>query len=412
MRGDMKLFPEIARSNFTAGQNGGMGGQSSATFEIYGYDFEDTDKVAQELAAKFKESDLFTQVTISRNDYLPEYQVEFDREKLAMHGLNLSTAATYIRNRYNGAMASYFREDGDEYDIKVRYEIEARQTLEDIENIIVYNNQGRPVRIKELGKVVQSSSPPTIERKDRERIVTVDGVLAAGAVLSDGVEYGKRAIEEIEIPSGIAVQVAGSYEDQQDSNKDLGQLAVIILVLVFIVMASQFESLTYPFILMFSVLFALSGVLIGLFITGSNLNIMSLLGGIMLIGMVVKNGIVLIDYIMLLRERGLGIIASCVAAAKSRLRPVLMTTCTTILGMIPMSISTGVGAEMWRPLGVAVIGGLTISTIMTLTYTPVMFCIFGGTGIKRKRKELKAKRELLAYWNEHKNEEMLISAKK
>ena len=407
MRADMKKFPEIARSNFTAGQQGGMGGQSSATFEIYGYNFAETDKVAKDLSDKLKESDLFTQVTISRNDYLPEYQVVFDREKLAMHGLNLSTAATYIRNRYNGALSSYFREDGDEYDIKVRYEVEARQSIEDIENIVVYNNQGTPIRIKEVGKVVQTASPPTIERKDRERIVTVDGVLAAGAALSEGVEYGNKAIETLEIPSGIAVQVAGSYEDQQDSNRDLGVLAVIILVLVFIVMASQFESLTYPFILMFSVLFALSGVLIGLYITKSTLSIMSLLGAIMLIGMVVKNGIVLIDYIMLLRERGLGIIASCVAAAKSRLRPVLMTTCTTILGMIPMSVSTGVGAEMWRPLGIAVIGGLTVSTIMTLIYVPAMYCVFAGNGVKVRRRNLRKQRELEIYWKEHKHEEQL-----
>ncbi len=407
MRADVKKFPEIVKSNITTGQGGGMGGQSSATFEIYGYDFAETDKVAQELADRLRTTDLFTQVTISRSDYLPEYQVEFDREKLAMHGLNLSTAATYIRNRYNGALSTYFREDGDEYDVKVRYDIESRQTLEDIENIIVYNNQGKPVRIKELGKVVQSDSPPTIERKDRERIVTVDGVLAAGAALSDGVAFGENAIENMEIPSGIAVEVAGSYEDQQDSNRDLGQLAIIILVLVFIVMASQFESLTYPFILMFSVLFALSGVLLGLFITGSNLNIMSMLGGIMLIGMVVKNGIVLIDYIMLLRERGLGIIQACIGAAKSRLRPVLMTTCTTILGMVPMAVSQGVGAEMWRPLGVAVIGGLTISTIMTLIYVPAMYCLFAGNGIKVRRRNLKKKRELDAYWKEHKNEEQL-----
>ena len=209
----------------------------------------------------------------------------------------------------------------------------------------------------------------------------------------------------------ISVQVAGSYEDQQESNRDLGQLAIIILVLVFIVMASQFESLTYPFILMFSVLFALSGVLFALFLTGSNLNIMSMLGAIMLIGMVVKNGIVLIDYIMLLRERGYGIIASCVGAAKSRLRPVLMTTCTTILGMVPMAISTGVGAEMWRPLGISVIGGLTISTIMTLIYVPAMYGVFAAIGVKRKRKNIRKQRELNEYWKLHKDEEQLKKKK-
>ncbi len=406
MRADVKMYPEIARSNISSGQQG-MGGQSAATFEIYGHDFNETDKIAKELADKLRSNEMFTQVIISRSDYQPEYQVEFDREKLAMHGLNLSTAATYLRNRYNGSLATYFREDGDEYDVKVRYEPESRTSIEAIENIVIYSSTGKPVRIKELGKVVQKDTPPTIERKDRERIVTVDGVLAADAVLSDGVAYGESVIDKMEIPSGIAVQVAGSYEDQQDSNRDLGQLGLIILILVFIVMASQFESLTYPFILMFSVLFALSGVLIGLFVTGSNLNIMSMLGGIMLIGMVVKNGIVLIDYIMLLRERGLGIIQACVGAAKSRLRPVLMTTCTTILGMVPMAVSQGVGAEMWRPLGVAVIGGLLVSTIMTLIYVPAMYCVFAGVGIKNRRRNLKKQRELAAYWSEHKHEEQL-----
>ena len=405
MRRDMKQFPEIAKYDVTSGQSG-MGGQSMATFEIYGYDFATTDMMAKELADSLRNCEYITQVNISRSDYLPQYRVEFDRKKLAMHGLNLSTAATFIRNRYNGALATYFREDGDEYDVKVRYNPESRQTIEDIENIKLQGKNG-VISIKEVGKVVMNDMPPTIERKDRERIVSVNAVMAAGAALSDGVEYGQKVIDNMEIPAGIAIQVAGSYEDQMDSNRDLGQLAIIILVLVFIVMASQFESLTYPFILMFSVVFALSGVLLGLFVTGSNLNIMSMLGGIMLIGMVVKNGIVLIDYIMLLRERGLGIIAACVGAAKSRLRPVLMTTCTTILGMVPMATSHGVGAEMWRPLGIAVIGGLTISTIMTMIYVPAMYSIFAAIGVKRKRRNIRKQRELNAYWKEHKNEEQL-----
>lgn len=411
MRADVKQFPEIAKSNISTGQGGGMGGQSMATFEIYGYDFNETDRIAKELANELKKSDLITQVNISRGDYQPQYRVEFDRKKLAMHGLNLSTAATYIRNRYNGALATYYREDGDEYDVKVRYNPEARQSIEDIENIKL-NGKNGPVSLKEVGKVVMNEMPPTIERKDRERIVTVDAVMAAGAALSDGVNYGQGIIDRMEIPSGIAIQVAGSYEDQMESNRDLGQLAIIILVLVFIVMASQFESLTYPFILMFSVVFALSGVLLGLFVTNSNLNIMSMLGGIMLIGMVVKNGIVLIDYIMLLRERGLGIIAACVGAAKSRLRPVLMTTCTTILGMVPMATSQGVGAEMWRPLGIAVIGGLIVSTIMTMIYVPAMYSIFAAIGVKRKRRSIKKQRELNEYWKEHKHEEQLKGKEK
>ena len=413
MRADIKLIPEIVRSNvLLGGGNGGMGGQSSATFEIYGYDFTVTDRLAKELSEKLSKSPYISQVNISRSDYQPEYQVEFDREKLSLHGLDLSTAATYMRNRYNGALATYFREDGDEYDVKVRYEPTSRTSIEDIENIVIYSGNGTPVRIKELGKVVQREMPPSIDRKDRERIVKVDAVIANGAALSDGVNYGMQIIDGMEIPSGYNIDIAGSYEDQQESNADMGVLALLIIVLVFIVMAAQFESLTYPFIIMFSVPFALSGVLLGLFVTGANMNIMSILGAIMLIGIVVKNGIVLIDYTMLLRERGLGIIPATVRAARSRLRPILMTTLTTILGMVPLAISQGVGSEMWKPLGIAVIGGLTVSTVLTLTYTPVMYCIFGSNGIKRRRKKLRKQRELEAYWKEHKSEEMLIHAKK
>ena len=413
MRADIRLMPEIARSRVTLGGNGGMGGESKASFEIYGHDFAITDSLAAELKRRLSNNlDLISQINISRGAYQPEYQVEFDREKLAMHGLNLSTAATFLRNRYNGALATYFREDGDEYDVKVRYDIDYRTSIADIENIVLYSSTGAPVRIKEVGKVVQRETPPTIERKDRSRIVTVDAVMAAGAALSDGVSFALAEIEKMDIPSGYTIQVAGSYEDQQESNADMGVLAVLIIILVFIVMAAQFESLTYPFIIMFSVPFALTGVLLALYITGTTMNIMSILGAIMLIGIVVKNGIVLIDYTMLLRGRGLGIIPATVRAARSRLRPILMTTLTTILGMVPLATSQGVGAEMWRPLGVAVIGGLTISTIMTLVYTPVMYCIFGSNGIKRNRKKLRAQRELEQYWNEHKSEEMLINAKK
>ena len=192
-----------------------------------------------------------------------------------------------------------------------------------------------------------------------------------------------------------------------ESNKDLGTLAILILILVFIVMAAQFESLTYPFIIILSVPFGVSGILLALALTGTTMNVMSILGAVMLIGIVVKNGIVLIDYTMLLRERGLGLIQASVRAGKSRLRPVLMTTLTTILGMVPMAVSQGVGAEMWRPLGVSVIGGLTISTIMTLVYVPVMYCIFGGNGIVRKRRIIREQRELNAYWKENKDVEML-----
>ena len=276
-----------------------------------------------------------------------------------------STSTARNWPRINGATASQFREEGEEYDIKVMYAPEYRTSIEDIENIMVYNAQGKGVRIKELGTVVERFSPPTIERKDRERINTVSAILS-GAAMSDVVAEAQKKIDQMSIPSGISIQLSGSYEDQQDSFSDLFMLMYLIVILVFIVMAAQFESLTYPFIIMFSLPFAFSGVFLALWLSGNTLNVMSLIGAIMLIGIVVKNGIVLIDYISLNRERGMGIREAVVKGGHSRLRPVIMTTLTTILGMVPMAVGTGQGSEMWRPMGTAVIGGLTVSTILTL----------------------------------------------
>ena len=403
MREDLKMYPEIDEGMILlGGGSSGMGGQSTADFEVYGYDFSVTDRIASELKRELSKVEGVREVNISREDYQPEYQIDFDREKLALHGLNLSTAATYLRNRVNGALASYYREDGDEYDIKVRYAPEYRTKVEDLENILIYTPAGKGVRVKDLGKVVERSNPPTIERKDRERIVTVSAVIS-GAPLGDVVAAGEAIIDQMDIPAGISVQISGSYEDQQESFADLATVGILIIVLVFIVMAAQFESMTYPFIIMFSIPFAFSGILMALAITGTTLNVMSMLGGIMLIGIVVKNGIVLIDYTMLCRERGMSALRAAVVAGRSRLRPVLMTTCTTILGMVPMAISQGEGSEMWRPLGVSVIGGLTISTILTLILVPVLYCAFAGTGIKRTRKAMKTQRELNAYYQSHKD---------
>ncbi len=409
MRADLKAIPELAKYQVNlGGRSGGMGGQNTATFEIYGYDMDNTGRVADELAADLRENSIVTEVYVSRSDYQPEIVVDFDREKLATQNLGMNTAANYVRNLIYGSQMSYFREDGEEYDIKVRYEPTARVSVEDIENMMIPNGLGSNVRLRDVAKIYESAIPPTIERKDRQRYVTVSAVLADGHALSEGVELGRKYYENMDLPQGVTVQVSGSYEDQMDANRDLSQLAIIIILLVFVVMAAQFESLTYPFIIMMAVPLGASGIILALAFTHTNLNIMSMLGAVMLIGIVVKNGIVLIDYTQLQRERGYGYIYSAVTAARSRLRPILMTALTTILGMFPMALSHGVGAEMWRPMAVSIIGGLVASTVMTLIYVPSMFCIFGASGIKRRRKKLRQQRELDKYWREHAHEEALV----
>lgn len=403
MREDLKKYPELDKYlvNVGGSRGGSMSGQSTIDYEIYGYDFEKTDSVAQRLKRILSSVKGTADIRISRDNYQPEYQVDFDRQKLAIYGLNLTTAANALRNRINGSTASYFREDGDEYDIKVMYDPDHRQSIEDIENILLFNAQGKGVRLKEVGTVVERFNPPTIERKDRERIITVSTVVQ-DRPMSDIIADAQPQIDKMEVPSGVSINLSGSYEDQQDSFRDLAMLAVLIIILVYIVMASQFESFTYPGIIMTSIMFAFSGVVLILWITGTNLNVMSMIGGIMLIGIVVKNGIVLIDYITLNRERGMSITKSVLHAGKSRMRPVLMTSLTTILGMVPMAVGTGEGAEMWRPMGVAVIGGLTFSTILTLLFVPTLYTIFAFNGVRRQRRKLQQALEISNSKNQEK----------
>ena len=390
MRQDLKAYPEFSKAQvILGGSNTGMSAQASADFEIYGYDMTTTDSVAARLKRELLNVKGVTEVNISRSDYQPEYQVDFDREKLAMHGLNLATAGNYLRNRINGAVASKYREDGDEYDIKVRYAPEFRESVEDLENILIYNNEGKGIRIRDLGKVVERMTPPTIERKDRERVITVSAVAGKGAALSDLVAAARNELKQMDIPSDVSWQLGGTFEDQQDTFTDLGILMVLIIILVFIVMAAQFESLVDPFVIMFSIPFAFTGIVLGLAVTQTPLGVMALIGVIMLMGIVVKNGIVLIDYTILCRERGMGIITSVVTAGKSRLRPVLMTTLTTVLGMIPMAVGTGEGSEMWRSMGMTVAWGLSVSTLITLIIVPTVYAVFAANGVKRRRRKIR-----------------------
>ena len=389
IRNDIKQLPEIRKSTVTAG--GGMsmmGGQSTLDVEIYGYDFAQTDKVAKEVFKRMAKVKGMVNTTISREEYTPEYQVDFDREKLALNGLNISTASNYLNNRINGITSSLFREDGEEYSIVVAYAPQYRQSIEDIENIMIYNTQGQAIRLKDLGNVVERFTPPTIERKNRQRIITVSSTVS-GTTLDKAVKDINAQLAQIDIPSEVTTSIAGSFKDQQESFSDLGALLLIIILLVFVVMASQFESVTYPFIIMFSVPFGISGVVLALWLTGSTFNVMTFVGVIMLVGIVVKNGIVMVDYINLNRERGMGIIRSVVAGGKSRLRPVLMTSLTAILGMLPLAISRGQGSEMWKPMAVTVIGGLTVSTMLTLVVVPTLYTLFAASGVKRQHKKLK-----------------------
>ena len=395
-RKDLNNIPEIYKFQVTPGGDGGMMGTGASTVdvEIYGYDLPTTDRIAAEMRQRLLKVKGLRDITISRQDYRTEYQVIFDRQKLAENGLNSATVANFIRNRMSGLITSKYREDGDEYDIIVQFAEKYRQSLETIENITVYNSMGNPIRVKELGKLVERESLPQIDRQNRERVVKVQSSLF-NVALSEVVANINTIISQMTneglIPPEIGINIGGSYEDQQDTNRDLILLIWLCILLVYIVMAAQFESFTYPFIIILSILFGLSGVLLALMLTGKPMSLMAMIGLVMLIGIVVKNGIVLIDYVNLNRERGMSIDKAVVSAGESRLRPILMTTATAVLGMLPLAIPRGAGSEMWQPMGIAIVGGLTLSTILTLVYVPSLYSIFGAFGVWWKRRKFRKK---------------------
>lgn len=378
-RAELAKIPEISQFVVSpGGSSGGMSGGANVEIKVFGFDLDNSNRVAIDLKNKVSKIAGVRDADLSRDDLRPEYNVVFDREKLALHGLNNAQVSQAVRNRIDGMTASKYREDGDEYDIVVRYAEPFRQSLEDVENINLMTATGRTIKLKEVAKVVEEFAAPDIQRENRQRIVKVTATLAPGVALGDVVGEVQKMLDEYETPDGIDLELGGTLEDQQETFGDLFMLLALIVVLVYIVMATQFESMTMPLMIMISIPFAFTGVFFALWISGTSLSLIALIGAIMLVGIVVKNGIVMVDYTNLLVERGMSVAKAAVAAGKSRLRPVLMTSLTTVFGMVPMAMGLGEGSEIWQPMGVSVIGGLTCSTILTLLVLPALYVIFRG----------------------------------
>jgi len=383
MRTDFSKFPEIVDFKVSTSDDMGSFGGSTVDVEVYGYDINATNAVARELSEKIKNIPGTKDVSISRDRSKPELQIIFDQAKMSANGLNTSIAAMAVKNRVDGMIATRLRQSGDEYDVIVRLQKDKRSTLTDIENIALTNTMGQTVRLGEIAQIKEYWSPPSIERKRKERIVRVSFTPFKRSLTDIQIDV-QRAINETQKPAGVMVMISGAIKEQMEAFMDLAMLIVVSLILVYLVMASQFESLKMPFIIMVSIPFAFTGVAIALFITNTTLSVISGIGAVLLIGIVVKNAIVLVDFINLMRDRGNDLYDAIAISGRSRLRPVLMTSATTILGMVPLSLSTGSGSELWRPMGIAVIGGLVFSTIVTLVIVPVVYAIFAKRGERKK----------------------------
>ncbi len=380
-------LPGVKRLYFRVPQQGGPTGASrDFTLEVFGYEIETTDSVAKIISDTLAQIPGFIGVNVSRQSARPELWLEVNRERAYAYGLTPALIGSYLRNASLGKEATKITSGGDKLDVVIRFEDASEWTELDLESIKIPTPMGASVSLSNFVKFVPHSGPLSIERKDGERLVKIEADLY-GIPLGNAVNIARNIVDNMEMPYGIRTQIAGQAEEQAESFQTLFFALIISIILVFLVMAAQFESFREPFIVMFSIPFAITGVAIAFFITGTTLGIIGFVGIILLVGVVVNNAIVLIDYTNLLRKRGASLQDAILNAGERRFRPVIMTTLTTVFGLLPLALSKAEGAEMWSPLGVAVIGGLSFSTLITLIFVPVLYSFFETRAEHRRLKK-------------------------
>ena len=375
IREEIEKIPGLSRLSVSAAPGIAqvlMGGKRRISVEVWGHDLGVITRFAERIKERVEEIPGAVDVTLSQKPPRPELWVELDREKASSVGVNVAMVAQAVRNYFYGDDPTEFRDAGEDYDIFLRLRDRDKNRIESIGEVPITTLLGTQVRLGNIATVREGYGPVEIERRNRQRIVKVEADVL-GRPLGDVVEDIKRELARMDIPWGVKVHFAGEVEEQQKAFRDLRTLFVLGVIMVYMVMASLFKSYRHPFVIMFSLPFAVTGVIFALVLTGTTLSIFSFLGLIMLMGIVTKNAIVLIDYTNILRERGYGLSEAVTTAGRDRLRPVLMTTATTFLGMLPMALSRGEGCEIWNSLGITMLGGLSVSTLITLVLVPVIY---------------------------------------
>lgn len=377
LRSHFENFPSV-KFSFTAGQTNMGGNPTPIDVIIKSEDLKLAGETAIKIRELIKENiPEVTEPSVNLNEGLPQIEVNVDREKAYALGLNIYSIGSEISANIDGKNAGKYRVGGEEFDITVLLKEEDRKSLEDLNNIFVMSQTGEKIPVSNFATLKKTTGPVGINREDQSRVLHVTGGLKPGASTSE-VEKMVRALvtENIVADEGVMIDFGGDWADIMNMIFKFVIIMIIAIALVFAVMASQFESLVDPFIIFLCLPLMAVGVIWIYIMTGTDFSMFTAVGLVMLSGIVVNNGIVLVDYTNLLKERGLSIREACVQAGGNRLRPILMTTLTTILGMVPMAFFPGEGSELVQPIGLTVIGGLTINTIVTLYLAPVLYSIF------------------------------------
>ena len=348
--------------------------------EIFGHDLDRAQALAQEIIGHVEGIEGIVHAESSIRETTPELKVELDRQRIADLGLSTAQIGQSVSTSILGTVATRYREGGDEYDVRVQLPKEARTSKSDLENLLVMTPRGEQVPLRSIASVLYSKAPQQIEREDQERIVRVN-IDVSGRDLSTVTSDVSEVLRQVSVPNDFRIEIGGVAEEQQKSFMYLGLAMLAAILLTYMVMASQFESLIDPLIIMFTIPLAIIGVALALVLTGTSLTVMALVGIVMLVGIIVNNGIVLVDYINQLRARGLELEEAIRQAGRVRMRPVLMTALTTILGMLPLAVGLGESGENWAPMARSVMGGLIVGTILTLIVVPVVYAtleLLGG----------------------------------
>jgi len=349
-----------------------MGSGKPLSIEIYGHDLDQIGALAERIKAIAAKIKGVSDLSISLERGNPEFWIRVDRAKASALGLSMAEVSSALRSLLHGNAVTKYREAGEEYDIYLRLREEDRRTLQDLNNIFITSRTGVNVSLANIAEIKRGEGPLTIQRKNQERVVMVEGNLY-GKPLGEVISEIKRELAKEIIPPGVSINFGGSAEQMAETFSTLRLALLLGILLVYLVMAAQFESWLDPFIITFSIPFGIVGVIWGLFLTGSALGVMPFVGMIMVVGVVVNNAIVLVDYTNTLRARGVPLYDAILTSGRRRLRPILMTTLTTILGLIPLALARGEGSELWNPMAIAVIGGLSLSTLVTLVFVPVSY---------------------------------------
>ena len=359
----------ILRRVFSSG-----GGNDALQVELRGYDLEQARRIAQRIRRTLETVDGVAGARAGRREGRPEQNIRFLRDKISSLGLTTREVAQAVQTNVGGSRAAAFRQGGEQFPIMVRLQPEDRLSVKDLDNVSIRTPSGQTVPISSLITMNRGRGPTEIRRINGQRVTYISATLESGAVLGEVVERSREALSDIALPEGFSIVFGGEYREQQKAQQDFLIAIIMALVLIYMVMAGQFERFLDPLIVMFSVPLVIIGVVPTLLLTGTTVNIQSVMGLVMLIGIVVNNAIVLVDYINLMRrERGLELFDAVAEAGRLRLRPILMTTLTTVLGLVPLALGIGAGAEIQAALARVVIGGLTASTLITLGLIPVAY---------------------------------------